>query len=149
MNNLTKEEKFISKSPEETYKIAEDIVSKIKAPCLIGLSGDLGVGKTIFAKGIAENLNVQELITSPTFLGISEYYSGDKPFIHMDFYQKTVPIKIVKDFLNKPSIVLIEWFENLSEVKSLTPSVYVNIQYKNLNSEEESNERIITIMSNN
>lgn len=105
-----------SNTPEETFKIAKEIAEKVKAPFLIGLTGEMGAGKTVFAKGFAEGLNVKELITSPTFLGVSESYSGKYPFIHMDFYKKVLSAEKIKFYLENKSIVLIEWCENYNQV---------------------------------
>ena len=105
-----------SDNPEETFNVAKEIAQKTEGPFLVGLDGELGVGKTIFAKGFAEGLEVKELITSPTFLGISESYSGRSPFIHMDFYKKVVPLEKINFYLAKNSVVLIEWYENYFKV---------------------------------
>ncbi len=121
----------ISNSPEETFKIAFDLASKISKSCLIGLTGEMGVGKTTFAKGFAEGLGVKELITSPTFLGISESYSGRFPFIHMDFYKKVVPKNLIEHFQKNKGVVLIEWVNNFEAVfkEKLNVDISVLIQY--------------------
>lgn len=134
---------FISHSEEDTFKIACDFAKeKIKSPLLIGLSGELGAGKTVFVKGIADFLEIKELITSPTFLGISEYYSGKIPLVHMDFYRKVIPLEIINSYKN--SVIIIEWYENFKEVFNfdLTLDVSVYIEYS-INS--ESNMRSINI----
>lgn len=120
-----------SNSPEETFKIAKEIAQNIEGPFLIGLDGELGAGKTIFAKGFAEDLGVKELITSPTFLGVSEYYSGRLPFIHMDFYKKILPLEKINLYVGKGSVVLIEWYENYFKVfqNELESDLRVYIHY--------------------
>ncbi|MBI2995996.1 MAG: tRNA (adenosine(37)-N6)-threonylcarbamoyltransferase complex ATPase subunit type 1 TsaE [Candidatus Melainabacteria bacterium] len=125
----------LSKSPEETFNIAKELAFKITKPLLIGIKGELGSGKTIFAKGFAYGLGVKELITSPTFLGISENFSGRLPFIHMDFYKKVVNKEIVEGYLKKNSVVLIEWVDNYDLVfnKKLPLDIFVYIQYVNDN----------------
>ena len=121
----------ISNSSEETFNIAKELALTVVPPVLIGLSGELGVGKTVFAKGFASGLGVQELITSPTFLGVSESYSGKYPFIHMDFYKKVITSEIIQNYLKSNSIVLIEWFENYDLVfkEKLNFDITVYIQY--------------------
>ena len=120
-----------SKSPDDTFKIASELALTINKPVLIGLSGEMGVGKTVFAKGFAQGLDVKELITSPTFLGVSECYSGRMPFIHMDFYKKVIAKKDIEYYLEKKSIILIEWIENFNLVfgDNLSPQISVYIQY--------------------
>lgn len=51
------------------------------------LDGDLGVGKTVFTKGFAEGLGIDDDITSPTFTIVNEYHSGRIPFYHFDVYR--------------------------------------------------------------
>ena len=121
----------LSKSSDDTFQIAHKLALKINAPRLIGLLGELGTGKTLFVKGFANGLGVQELVTSPTFLGISEYYSGKDTLVHMDFYKKVQEEKLIKEYLKKPSIVLIEWAGNYKEVfnKDLNLDIRVYIEY--------------------
>ena len=123
--------KKVSSSSEETFKIAFDLAVNINTPCLIGLVGELGAGKTCFAKGFAEGLGVKDLVTSPTFLGVSESYSGRIPFIHMDFYKKVIPENLIEQFQKSKSVVLIEWINNFEEVfnKKLKVDISVLIQY--------------------
>ncbi len=123
--------KKVSNSPEETFQIAFELALKIKDSCLIGLTGEMGAGKTCFAKGFAEGLGVKELITSPTFLGISESYSGKLPFIHMDFYKKVVPKNLIEYFQKNKGIILIEWVNNFETVfkEKLNLDISVLIQY--------------------
>lgn len=135
-----------SLSEKETFQLAYDIGLKITPPLLIGISGELGAGKTIFAKGLAQALSVKELVTSPTFLGISEYYSGKYPFIHMDFYKKVVSKNLINQFLEKPSLVFIEWVENYKEVydQELELNISVEIKYGISNNERNIEINCIT-----
>lgn len=141
--------KKISKSPEETFNISKEIASKIeKGNLLVGLDGNLGAGKTVFAKGFAAGLDVKELVNSPTFLGITESYSGRIPFIHMDFYMKVQQIETIKHFLNNNGIVLIEWIKNfnLTFGEELKPNISVYIEYiKDKENNILENERLVNI----
>ena len=121
----------ISKGSEETFNIGFDIGTKLDNGITIGLSGELGVGKTVFAKGLGESLGVKELITSPTFLGVNEYYSGRLPFIHMDFYKKVLNKEKIKCYLDKKAVILIEWIENFNSIFSegLKTNIVVYIEY--------------------
>ena len=123
--------KKVSNSSDETFKIAFDLASETNNSCLIGLTGEMGAGKTTFAKGFAEGLGVKELVTSPTFLGVSESYSGRLPFIHMDFYKKVVLRNLIEHFQKNKSIVLIEWVDNFEAVfkEKLNLEINVLIQY--------------------
>ena len=66
-------EEIISESPEETIKWAEDIGRSARRGNIYALSGELGSGKTIIAKGIARGMGIKEDITSPTFLFVEIY----------------------------------------------------------------------------
>lgn len=139
---------LITYSPDETFEIAKEIALKIKEPVLIGISGELGAGKTIFAKGFAAGLGIVELVTSPTFLGISEYYSGRIPFIHMDFYKKVFDLENILSYVDKGGIVLIEWISNFNIIFNtkidLDLSVYIQFKKDN-NGDILGSERQITI----
>ena len=140
--------KLITYSPDETFEIAKEIASKIKEPILVGISGELGSGKTIFAKGFAAGLGIVELVTSPTFLGISEYYSGRIPFIHMDFYKKVFDLENILSYEKKGGIVLIEWVSNFDLIfeREINLDLSVYIQFiKDNNGDILDSERQITI----
>ena len=72
---------------KDTAKIGETLAREAKPGELYLLEGDLGVGKTVFAKGFALGLGITEPITSPTFTIIQEYEQGRLPFYHFDVYR--------------------------------------------------------------
>ena len=78
MANTTIKEVY---SKEETYNFALELGEKVKVPCLICLDGDLGAGKTAFAKGLAKGLGVEDDIVSPTFVLFNVYERAGFPFI--------------------------------------------------------------------
>ncbi|MCR5584933.1 MAG: tRNA (adenosine(37)-N6)-threonylcarbamoyltransferase complex ATPase subunit type 1 TsaE [Lachnospiraceae bacterium] len=80
-------ETFSSGSPEETSKIAYDMAMNSKPGDIICLSGDLGVGKTVFTKGFAKGLGIDEPVVSPTFTIVQVYESGRMPLYHFDVYR--------------------------------------------------------------
>ena len=139
--------KLITSSPDETFEIANDIALKVKNPLLIGLSGELGTGKTVFAKGFAAGLGVTDLVTSPTFLGISEDYSGRIPFIHMDFYKKVLDPENILLYLGKGTVVLIEWIGNFDLIFDreidLDLSVYIQFLKDNDGNIKEAERQVI------
>lgn len=86
--------KYISHSIEDTQKIANDFVSKLytkdSGATVVGLSGDLGAGKTAFTKCIAKSLGVEDTVTSPTFVIEKIYELQNQKFthlIHIDAYR--------------------------------------------------------------
>lgn len=72
---------------KDTAKIGETLAREAKPGKIYLLEGDLGVGKTVFAKGFALGLGITEPITSPTFTIIQEYEQGRLPFYHFDVYR--------------------------------------------------------------
>lgn len=124
---------FVSKSPRETQKIgrqfaAAGFTKNKRSPnsLVIGLEGDLGAGKTNFAKGLAKGLGVKEGIASPTFVILKKYairekaimQAGFKHFYHIDAYRissaKEMEVMDFRRIIGDPSnIVAIEWAEHI------------------------------------
>ncbi|MDR2486213.1 MAG: tRNA (adenosine(37)-N6)-threonylcarbamoyltransferase complex ATPase subunit type 1 TsaE [Treponema sp.] len=106
----------VSSSPEETIAAGERIAQMLQGGSVVALRGGLGAGKTYLTKGIARGLGVQEEITSPTYMIISEY-QGRLPFYHIDAYR----LQGDDDFSNLggeellygTGVSVIEWSERL------------------------------------
>jgi len=132
---------IISNSPEETFSLAEDLGKKINAPIVIALSGDLGSGKTIFTKGLAAGLGIEEDITSPTF-SLMESYQGEKTLYHFDLYR----IENLNEFDNLrfeeywegDGVSVIEWPEKAGD---LLPEKRINVFIEYI----DENRREITV----
>lgn len=96
---------------------------------VICLNGDLGSGKTVFAKGFASALGIDEVITSPTFNIVKEYTSGEIPLFHMDVYrldETDVEIDFAEYFVKK-GVTIIEWSDM---IKDLLPEERLEISFK-------------------
>ena len=74
-------------SEKETYELGEMLGKSAKQGDVFTLEGDLGVGKTVFTKGLAKGLGVKEDVSSPTFTIVQEYEDGRLPFYHFDVYR--------------------------------------------------------------
>ena len=123
------EYKVISNSEFETVELAQNIESEKFENMIICLDGELGSGKTVFTKGIANALGIQENITSPTFTIIKEYMDGEMPLYHMDVYRldgNTDGVGI-EEYYNKGGIVVIEWSNT---IKSILPEERLEIKFK-------------------
>ena len=109
---------MISKSEEETCKIAVDIAKSLPVPAHVLLYGDLGAGKTLFAKGLAEGFGVTDVneVSSPTFTLINEY-SGSIKIYHIDLYHietgKLEGLGLEEIFDDPNAAVIVEWAERL------------------------------------
>ena len=79
--------KYTSRSEEETMELAQNFESEKFPGMVICLDGELGSGKTVFVKGFAGALGIQETITSPTFNLVKEYPDGEMTLFHMDVYR--------------------------------------------------------------
>ena len=79
--------KFTSRDESDTLELAQNIESEKFPNMVICLNGELGTGKTVFVKGFAQALGLDETITSPTFTIVKEYQNGELPLYHMDVYR--------------------------------------------------------------
>lgn len=121
--------KYVSKSIEDTFTIAENIESEKFENMVICLDGELGSGKTVFVKGFANALGIEDNITSPTFNIIKEYYNSEMPLFHMDVYRlDEVEEDIgIKDYFSKDGVTIIEWSEM---IKNDLPEERLEIIFK-------------------
>lgn len=111
--------KYISNSYDETVKIASDFAKTLKAGDVLCLYGDLGAGKTAFVQGLAKGLNINELVTSPTFTIVNEY-DGTLPLYHFDVYRIADSDEMYEvgydDYIFGEGISVIEWSELISDI---------------------------------
>jgi len=104
-------------SPEETERLGFELGMSINEPVVIALRGDLGVGKTVFARGIAKGLGVDERISSPSFV-IMKNYKGRLPVYHIDLYRvfSSEDVPFTEDIMNSDGVVIIEWAERILDM---------------------------------
>lgn len=106
-------------SQDETEKFGYELGRKAEPGQIYCLSGDLGVGKTVFTKGFAKGLDIDEHITSPTFTIINEYH-GRLPLYHFDVYRVADPEEMdyigCDEYFFGNGVCLIEWGELISEI---------------------------------
>ncbi len=132
--------KYHSKHPDETKKIAAEILKKFPENRLFYLYGDLASGKTTFTKGLAEALGISEKkIKSPTFAFISEYPG----LIHCDLYRLEEPdesiFETLKEFAASDSILVIEWPELIED---FLPSNHLKIRFQHTGNDSREIELI-------
>lgn len=123
------EYKLTTHSEAETIELAENFESEKFPNMVICLKGDLGSGKTVFAKGFANALGVGDTITSPTFTIVKEYYTGEMPLFHMDVYRYDeghVDIDFNEYFVKK-GVSIIEWADL---IENELPKERLNINIK-------------------
>lgn len=109
----------ISNSPEETEKIAFQVGKELQSGDVVCLNGELGSGKTVFTKGLAKALGVEEYIVSPTFTIVNEYI-GQLPVYHFDVYRINDPQEMYEigfeEYIFGDGVTIIEWSDNISEI---------------------------------
>ena len=135
---------FISKSEKDTFRFASNLAQSIKVGSVVALLGNLGSGKTTFAKGFAMGLNITEHVGSPTFKIISEYVGNPHNLYHIDSYRLEDENDFLKiggeEFLNqKRGVTLIEW---ASLIKGILPSDTIFIYFKRLSKKNTRQIRI-------
>lgn len=111
---------YESQSAKETRLLGEKIGQKAKGGEIILLNGDLGVGKTVFSKGLGAGLGIEEPISSPTFTVLQIYESGRLPLYHFDVYRIADVEEMdeigYEDYFYGRGVCLVEWAELISEI---------------------------------
>lgn len=132
--------KVTSNNGYDTIELAQNLESEKFPNMIICLTGDLGSGKTVFAKGFANALGISEVVNSPTFTIIKEYLEGEMPLYHMDVYRldgNTDGIGI-EEYFHKNGVVIIEWAET---IKDILPKERLEISFKIV----DENKRVLLI----
>ena len=106
---------YISHSPAETQALGEAWGRQAEPGWVIGLSGDLGTGKTQWVKGLARGLGFPGRVQSPTFTLVNVYAGGRLPLFHLDLYRLDTPEQVLDaglgEYLNPTGLTVIEWAE--------------------------------------
>lgn len=109
-----------TRTPEETFELGKKIGEKALPGQVYTLTGDLGVGKTVFTQGVAAGLGITDAISSPTFTIIQVYESGRLPFYHFDVYRigdiEEMEEIGYDDYFFGEGICLIEWANLIEEI---------------------------------
>lgn len=133
------EYKITTYTEKDTIELAQNFESEKFPNMIICLDGELGSGKTIFTKGIANALGIKDTITSPTFTIIKEY-DGELPLYHMDVYRldgKTDGVGI-EEYFTKGGVVVIEWAHTIADI---LPNERLDIKFKIV----DENKRVLVL----
>lgn len=107
-------------SEKETFQVGKALGEKVEKGQIYTLTGDLGVGKTVFTKGLAEGLGITEPISSPTFTIVQIYESGKLPLYHFDVYRigdvEEMEEIGYEDYFYGEGVCLIEWANLIGEI---------------------------------
>ena len=122
-------EVIICKTEDDMVKLGKRFGKLAKPGMVISLRGSLGAGKTVFARGVARSLGIEEAIVSPTFTLVQEY-DGKLPMYHMDLYRITSQedFEMIggEDMLYSNGVCLIEWSEIINEMLP-KDTIFINI----------------------
>ena len=117
MEQLTVIESF---SPEDTLELGRRMGREAQPGEVYTLIGDLGVGKTVFTQGIADGLEIDESICSPTFTIVQVYEDGRMPFYHFDVYRigdiEEMDEIGYEDYFYGEGLCMIEWANLIEEI---------------------------------
>lgn len=132
---------FFSKNYEETISFVKEYAKSLAGGDIVLLKGDLGAGKTVFAKGIVEYFCKDAInVVSPTFT-IVNTYNGDKTINHFDFYRINSENELIaigiEEYLYGDAICLIEWPER-------APNILKDLNCKLVNITKKDDGRIIS-----
>ena len=119
----------MQRTPEETYALGEKIGKAAQPGQIYTLTGDLGVGKTVFTQGVAAGLGITEPVSSPTFTIVQVYEDGRLPFYHFDVYRigdvEEMDEIGYEDYVYGQGVSLIEWANLIEEI---LPEHYTEIR---------------------
>ena len=126
--------KFISKSSEQTLEFAKEYAKTLRAGDVVVLDGEMGAGKTLFSKGVALGLGIQEEVTSPTYAYMNDY---DGRLFHYDCYRiesvEQAEQLGLADYFDMGGICLIEWSQNIAP---LLPKIVKRVTIRKRNENE-------------
>ena len=118
-----------TKTPQETFEVGKKIGENAKPGQIYTLTGDLGVGKTVFTQGFACGLGITEPVNSPTFTIVQEYDGGRLPLYHFDVYRIGDVSEMdeigYEDYFYGDGVCLIEWANLIEEI---LPQDYQEVQ---------------------
>ena len=143
LNGTMAPTEVISSSPDETMEIGRQLASRLRAPVLVLLSGELGSGKTTITKGIISGLGVarEEEVTSPTFTLVHVFRNHVRVY-HVDLYRieglHDLESLALEDAFAEPAVVIIEWAERFT-LRTDWPRVVIRLDHL------EADRRRITI----
>ncbi len=136
----------VSRSDKETFALGEKFGKAAQPGTVIALSGDLGAGKTVFAKGFAKGLGIEETVNRPTFTILQIYEGGRLPFYHFDVYRIGDISEMDEigfdEYTLGSGASLIEWADLIEEI---LPEDTVRITIERLPEEESTDLRSIRI----
>jgi len=127
------EEKFIyMKNEADTVSFGIELAKNAVPGTVIALTGDLGAGKTTLTKSIAKGLEIDDIITSPTFNIVKEYDTGRLPLYHFDVYRVGDVDEMYEigceEYFYGEGVCVVEWADLIEEIMP-EDTIWINIEY--------------------
>ncbi len=122
---------IVSHGETETLALAEKLTPLLRPGDLLVLRGELGSGKTVFVRGLAKALGLDEnAVNSPSYTIVNEYL-GERPLFHFDLYRIHDSAELYEigwdDYLQRQGLVVVEWGEKAAEC---LPAAYYSIEFE-------------------
>jgi tRNA threonylcarbamoyladenosine biosynthesis protein TsaE len=122
--------RILSRAPEQTAELAEQLAAVLRAGDVLLLSGPIGAGKTVFAKGVARGLGVRETVVSPSF-ALHAVYEGRLTFNHFDFYRLETSEEAfelaIPEAADAAAVTVIEWGDRFP---GLVAPPYLDVRFE-------------------
>lgn len=139
-------------SEAETFAAGRALGEKVQSGAVYALIGDLGVGKTVFTKGLACGLGITEDVSSPTFQILQIYEEGRIPLYHFDVYRIEEPEEMEEvgfdDYIYGDGVCLIEWANRIEDILPekcrvirIEKDLEQGLDYRRITIEEEGDEQ--------
>lgn len=110
----------IIRNEEDTKAFGYELAESLAPGAVLALIGNLGTGKTTLTKYIAEGLGITEMLTSPTFTIVREYYSGRLPLYHFDVYRLESAAELfqigAEEYFYGNGVCIVEWADQVAEI---------------------------------
>lgn len=133
---------YVTESPEETELLGEKLAGILEPGTVVALFGPMGMGKTVFVRGLARGLHAECPVSSPTFALVNEY-GGNPPLAHFDMYRISTWEDLCStgffDYIDMGAVLAVEWSEN---IENALPDHSIHVKFSRGAAEEE---RIICV----
>ena len=133
---------FTSASPAETQRIGREFAADLPRGSVLALVGQLGAGKTQFAKGIVAGIGAGGEVTSPTFTLLHEYTGGRLPVYHFDFFRiedrQAAERLGIDEYFFGDGVSVVEWADKFREIIP-ADAIWISFETKS------ENERLLTL----
>ena len=129
---------YSSDSPAKTEALGEKLARSVCGGIVVALYGGMGMGKTVFVRGMAKVLSPNAEVQSPTFALVNEY-PGNPPLVHFDMYRVSswddLYVSGFWDYLDAGAVVVTEWSEN---IESALPENTVRVHFHRVSDTERT-----------